>query len=257
MDHINNKFRLLPFALILLLTVSSCRSNNIASLPPPDKQCRSGSGWHGLFPGKSTQDDTVRELGEPLEKGRLKFDDQYRSYYAYKVDHGKVADYVHDRIFFRPDGVIDWMEIVEADRSGKFETVYSTVLQLGKQIDIVYTNSNYRPWITGGVGDISAGPDQIYVWSECGLLLDALGSKYSSNFQSKDLQCKSDRDSACTLIVRNPAPAYLGEGEPAADINSVVLMKIYFQPTVYSAFTQYYMYKMPYGLWYKYLPDNK
>ncbi len=235
MDHINNKLRLIAFALIVLITVSSCRSNNIVNLPPPDKQCRASLSWHGLSPGKSTLSDTVKELGEPLKKEGFKFNDQYRSYYAYKVDNGKVADYVHDYIFFRPDGVIDWMEIVEADRSGKFETVYSTVLQLENQVDVVYTNNNYRPWITG-IADINAGPDRIYVWSECGLLLDAIGGD-------------------CKLIVRNPAPAYVGEGEPAPNVNSIVLMKIYFQPTTYAAFTDYYMYKMPYGIWYKYLAD--
>jgi len=203
--------------------------------------------------------DTVKELGEPLKKEGFKFNDQYRSYYAYKVDNGKVADYVHDYIFFRPDGVIDWMEIVEADRSGKFETVYSTVLQLENQVDVVYTNNNYRPWITG-IADINAGPDRIYVWSECGLLLDAIGSNYRSVFQDNSLQCKLDTDNTntdgdCKLIVRNPAPAYVGEGEPAPNVNSIVLMKIYFQPTTYAAFTDYYMYKMPYGIWYKYLAD--
>jgi hypothetical protein len=218
-------------------------------------------GWHGLSPGKSTQSDTIKELGEPLEKGMLKFNDQYRSYYAYRVGSGKIADYVHDYIFFRPDAVIDWMEIVEADRSGKFETVYSTVLQLGNQVDAVYTNNNYKPWITG-VGDISAGPDRFYIWSECGLILDALGSNYRSAFQDNNLQCKLDTDStnsngACQLIIGNPAPAYLGEGEPAPNVNNIVLMKIYFQPTTYTAFTDYYMYKMSYGFWYKYLSDIK
>lgn len=242
------------------MTISACQDTQDASyLPTPDSKCNAELSWNGLIPGKSTREDVERVLGTPIEKGKLKFQDRNISYYAYKVNGGEISAYARDRIFFRSNGLIDWMEIIEADRNGQFEAVFDTVVQLGNKVDTVYSNNNYRPLVT--FGDVMGGPDQIYVWSACGLALDALPSSYSPSFQADRQECKPANSSdtisdICNLVPQHPNPSYMG-GQPGPDINAVVLMKFYFQPTSYKAFTETYMYRIPYGLWDEYLMKNK
>jgi len=257
---IDKKHRIIVCILLIAICLSACSNNqNAIRLPPPENKCSIELDWHGLIPGQSTRDDVVKTLGTPFEEGNLKFEDRKISYYAYKVNGGEISKYALDRIFFRSDGLIDWMEIVYADREGDFESVFDAVVQFGNRIDTVYSNNNYRPLST--FGDVRAWPDQIYVWSECGLALDALPSTYSPSFQSDRLECKSNNDDSvtldiCKIVTRYSNPTYLG-GERGPDANGVVLMKFYFQPTSYEAFAEFYMYKIPYGLWDDYLAKNK
>ncbi len=241
------------------MIISACKDKQgTIYLPTPENKCSTELNWHGLIPGQSTHEDVERTLGTPFEKGKFKFHDRNISYYAYKVNGGEISKYALDRIFFQSDGLIDWMEVIEADRNGRFEAVFDTVVQLGNKVDTVYSNNNYRPSFT--FGDVRGWPDQIYVWSECGLALDALPSTYSPSFQSDRQECKPTNGDLkldiCDLVPQHPNPTYAG-GQPGPDINSVVLMKFYFQPTSYEAFTEFYMYRIPYGLWDEYLMNNR
>lgn len=239
--------------LFVVTTITGCGSQNTVGLPSPETKCQVDLSWHGLIPGQSTREEVVKQLGKPAEKGKLKFGDKKISYYAYKVNGGEISKYGFDRIFFRPDGVIDWMEIIEADRNGKFETVFETVLRLENTVDVVYTNNNYRP--DSSFYDVLGGPDQIYVWAECGLALDALYETYGQPFQVNVPECdKSTQNNLCNLISRYPNPYNIG-GDPSPAVSGIVLMKFYFQPTSYNGFTDFYMYKIPYGTWDEFL-DN-
>ena len=163
------------FFLFLVLAVSlvSCADNqNETQIPHPERQCSTTVDWQELIPGQSTTKDVIRILGNPSKKGRIKFEDKRISYYAYDVDGGVIADYAQNRIFFTKDGVIDWMEIIEADSTDRVETVFDVVSLLGNELDVVFSNNNYRP---GGIYyDVFDGPTNIYVWSECGVALEAL-----------------------------------------------------------------------------------
>lgn len=250
------------FFCILLFFSACVKEKDIISLPTPIDNCNIKPDWHGLIPGQSTREDVINVLGMPAEKGKLKFEDRRISYYAYSVNNGEISKYAMDRIFFRPDGLIDWMEIVQADRNGRFEAVFDTAEQVGNNIDTVYSNNNYRPISTSEFRDTKGWPDQIYVWAGCGLAIDALPSAYSPLLQVENSECQINEGGnnvtldKCNLISKYPSPTFFG-GERGPDPNSIVLMKFYFQPTSYKGFTTYYMYKLPYGLWDEYLVNNK
>ena len=174
------------------------------------------------------------------------------SYYAYDVDGGVIADYAQNRIFFTKDGVIDWMEIIEADSTDRVETVFDVVSLLGNELDVVFSNNNYRP---GGIYyDVFDGPTNIYVWSECGVALEALPSYEASYFGTIKTGCEKGNMSPqmCNLSFRHRYPP-LDDADPHYDVNSIILMKFYFRPTSYQGFADYYMFKIPFRTWGEYL----
>jgi hypothetical protein len=238
--------------ILLVIFLSSC-VNNQDEIPiqPPERQCSAKIDWQGLIPGQSNTKDVIRILGNPSKKGRIKFDDKKISYYAYKVNDGVVAEYATDRIFFREDGVIDWMEIIEADRTDRVETVFDIVSLLGNELDIVYSNNNFRPGET--FYDVFAGLTDIYVWSECGVAIEALPLYEASYFGAIETGCEKGNTSSqmCNLSFRHRYP--LLSTDPHYDVNSIILMKFYFRPTSYQGFTEYFMYKIPFETWEEYL----
>jgi hypothetical protein len=129
--------------------------------------------WRGITPGESTRQDVINALGTPDHVGTKQFGDSRVSFYEHKVEGGVIAEFARDRVFFRSDEVVAWLEVVVADRDGTFHTVQEMIDQLGEVLDVVYWNNNYNP--SSRQFDVLAGPDQLYVWSECGLVpqLDA------------------------------------------------------------------------------------
>lgn len=251
---IGKVFRKLVFLIGIVSSTACANIEKTVNLPPPESKCMVEFDWHGLRPGQSTREDVEEALGMPFKKGKLSFDDRNISYYTYEVKGGEISKYAFDRIFFRSDGLVDWMEIIEADRNEKFVPVSDEVKQLGNEIDTIYLNNNYRP--QNPFPDVVAGPDHIYVWSECGLALDVIPSTYSQAFQADAIQCQPENtNDLCNLTTRHPNPYNVGK-DPQPDANSVVLMRFYFQPTSYEGFTQSYIYKIPYGLWKDYLAEN-
>jgi hypothetical protein len=256
MAHINKKLLLLICILLFIVSIFVVYANKESAiqLPLPTYTCNSKLNWHGLIPGQSNRDDVLNTLGEPTTRGRFKYEDSNISYFAYKVNGGEISKYTMDRIFFRSNGIVDWMEIAAADSNSGFTSLFDTVLQLGSNVDVIYTNNNYRP--SNNFIDVLFEPDRIYVWSECGLALDVLPSTYSPLLQVNQKECNTDEEriksDMCNIIPRHPTP-YNFIDEPEPDVNSLVLMKFYFQPTSYNAFAQYYMYKIPYGMWNKFL----
>ncbi len=243
--------------LVIAIIVVLVREQQVVHLPPPLEQCAAVLSWQGLIPGQSTRQDVINALGKPFKKGRIEFYDGYISYYAYPLDGGVISKYMQDRIFFRSDGVIDWMEIIEADRDGSFHTMLDTVKQVGNELDVVYSNNTYNPHYY--LPDIVAGPDRIYVWSACGLVLDVLPIIENPSFYTDGAECApSDKGNItpalCKLVTRYPNPYNVG-GDPGPDVNSVVLMKFYFQPTTYEAFTEHYMYRIWHGIWDEYIDE--
>jgi hypothetical protein len=252
---IGKMLKTIVLLIFLVIFFSSCVYNqDEIPVQPPERQCNAKIDWRGLIPGQSNMKDVIRILGNPSKKGKTKFEDRNISYYAYEVDGGVVADYVMDRIFFRTDGVIDWMEIIQADRTTKVETVFDLVLDLGNELDVVYSSNNFRPGES--FYEVLSGLNQIYVWSECGLALDALPTNSASAFGTIETGCKIGNESPqmCDLTFRHLYPPSSADYS-RYDINSIVLMKFYFQPTSYQGFTDYYMYKIPFRTWGEYLHE--
>ena len=162
-------------ALCVLFLVPSCSSSKTeASLPPPDATCPVILDWKGLIPGSSTRRDVISILGKPDRKSReLFYDWRIVPYYQYDVEGGVISDFAHDRLFFRSDGTLDWMEIIVSDRDGTFHSVRETIDRLGSSLDAIFKNDNFNPNSKFQV-DILGGPDKIWIWSECGIVVLAI-----------------------------------------------------------------------------------
>ncbi|MFZ6027933.1 MAG: hypothetical protein ACOYYS_09470 [Chloroflexota bacterium] len=188
-------------------------------------------------------------MGRPTTKGIEKIQNEFFSYYAYQVDRGIAAGYVQDRIFFRSDGIVSWMEVVVADRDGSYHSILESVEQFGNVLDVAYLNNNYDPTNKSQM-DVLAGPDQLYVWSNCGVVLDTLPNCSAETLNNSTNDDTRNKD----LTFRSPEPHDTG-GEPDPDVSNVVLMKFLFPPTTFDGFTDSYMYKIPFGLWDNYVRE--
>jgi hypothetical protein len=234
---------------IIIFTIGAYYTlfKKVATLPPPEGKCAISVNWNGIVPGKSTRQEVINALGQPQKWGLERVQDVTYFYFTYQVARGMVADYVQDRIYFRPGGIVDWMEIVVADRDGSYHSINEGVELYGNVLDVVYINNNYDPRNKFQV-DVLGGPDQLYVWSDCGVVLDTL-PRCSSEMLNGTLGSVPNNDlSGKDLVFRFPNPYHVG-GDPDPDVNNMVLMEILFPPTTYKAFTNSYMYKIPYGLW--------
>jgi hypothetical protein len=246
-------------ALGISLLVASCAASQVSEpLPIPDAACPLTIEWHKIIPGKSSRQDVIDAFGQPSQISNQQFGTVSTLVYIYKIEGGVISRFAQDRVFFRPDGVVDWIEAIVADRDGSFHPAQEVVNQIGSTLDTAYMNSNYDPSKPYPL-DVLAGPDQIYVWSECGIALD-VHNTCSSGEQGK-LGCQSSTDRipsntpiSSTLTMRYPSPYHLG-GEPSPSVNSVVLMEFLFSPTSYKGFTETYMRKIPYGSWDTYLRE--
>ena len=242
----------LPIVLAIGLLVAACKAPEMREpLPATDVTCPETLNWRGIVPGKSSRQDVMSILGSPSQVGNEKFGNKSMSFYAYKIDGGIVSRYAQDRIFFRSDGIVDWIEEVVADRNGAFLPAQAMIDQVGSTIDTAYVNSNYDPTDQFPV-DVLAGPDQIYVWSECGLALDMLEFCFPSKLGG--IKCLPPEDhikpgagvpTGVTLRYPNPYPGV----EPVTGAENAVLMRFLFPPTSYKGFTDFYMHKIPFGVW--------
>ena len=245
-------------ALTIGSLVAACTPSHAATPPPsPEMACPVVLDWHGLVPGRSSRQDVTRALGNPSQTGSQRFADANIPFFAYRIEDGKISTFVQDRVFFRPDGIVDWIEAVVADRDGKFHPAQETIDQLGSTVDTAYLNSNYDP-SNSHQYDVLGGLDQLYVWSNCGLALDVHAICYPS--ESGQLQCLPPNQ---VMYPRTPIPSTLTMRHPDPAVGDLimigwknaVLMKFLFPPTSYEGFADYYMHKIPFGLWDKFLRE--
>lgn len=243
---------LLVCAVIGILLAACVSSPAQVMLPTPEAPCQATFAWQGIVPGKSTQQDVIDALGPPLEKGAERFDQHTTPFYAYRISGGTATQFVQDRIFFRSDGVVDWLEVVVADRDGEFHSIRSMLDKLGNNLDAIYWNNNYRHY--SGQFDVLAGPDQVWVWSECGVALNTTGDCNSSNKAEplcseagNSMEPMTHTSTTLTLRYPNRLPEAFQVKDPSVDND--VLMMFLFPSTSYKGFTEYYMQKIPFELW--------
>ena len=152
-------------------------------------------------------------------------------FYAYMVREGEVAKYLQNRIYFRADGVVDWIEVVVGDADSSYHLISETAAHFGNILDTIYINSNYSPKTAPGTVQMDEilGFDQFYVWSECGLALDAVPVKAAPD--------------TIKLTTRDPNPQDgYGTIGLLPNKNSIVLIRVLFNPTTYKGFEDYYQY---------------
>lgn len=250
------------FFLLSMLIIACTGGRAQTVLPTPERDCPITLNWHGIVPGESTQKDVLKALGMPLNKGRERIDDYWLPFYEYKVQGGHVADFVSDRVFFRSDGTVDWIEAVVADRDETFHPVGETISELGDSVDTVYVNNNYRP-SNSPPFDIQGGPDQLYVWSECGIAVHALSYCLAKdgalncpilNKTRDELRDMSKIEASIGVAVTVRHPDEIGP-EPVPGFDNAVLMKFIFPSTSYSGFNEHYRYMIPFGIWNEYLRE--
>jgi len=245
----------IPLAISFLI-VACVPVEEKEARPTPERSCSTTLNWHGIIPGRSTQQDVINALGTPPKTGTERFDQSDVTFYAYPVDGGVVAQFAKDRIFFGSDGIVDWLEVTIADRDGEFHAVRDMLDDLSNTLDTVYWNNNYRP--ASRQFDVIAGPDQVYVWSECGLALNATG--HCSSSEADRVLCPQRGEQTgsvnpISLVLRYPNPFPQFSREPNPSVDNAVLMMFLFPPTSYEGFTKFYMQKIPFGLWYDFFQE--
>jgi hypothetical protein len=206
----------------------------VVDLPQPEQVCAKSIDWRGIKPGVSTKQDVVNLLGEPEDQGfkRMTATSGANSFpfYTYKVDGGEIPGFVKNRIFFRADGVVDWIEVIVGDQDGSYHKVSEIAAELGNTLDAFYINSDIGVYVEPGKWfETHRGPDYFYIWSACGVAIDALPINPIDN----------------ALTIRYPNEPR-GEVETSPNANSVILIKFLFIPTSYQGFKDYYLNKTPY-----------
>ena len=244
--------RTITLLAAICFLITACAPPPPDLFPKPDISCLHVLNWQGLIPGQSKRQDVIDTLGSPYETGEKLYVGGTYPYYAYQVNGGKIADFVQDRVFFNSDDTILWIEAIVADRDGVSHTVSETLASIGNIVDVAYWNSNYSPG--SGQPDILAGPDQIYVRSECGLAL--LVNEPCVQDITGEATCAGDQkvmQANSRLPTRYNYPFPGDELKPIASVNATVLMQFLFVPTTYDRFKEFYSQKIPFGLWADYL----
>ncbi len=238
---LNNVF--LPLLLLTLLSLSAACQSGLssegASLEAPEEICKtSPAAWQGIVPSRSTKLDVIDIIGQPVEKKRLSENKEAFLYPPFITIPG--ASYGNSTVF-RPDGVVDWIDIWVSNSDGKFHTVFETVEQYGSTLDVVYTN---------GVPDIF-GPDQVYVWSECGIAITAVG-KFDVKRSADEVLplARPVQIDKYQLKFRHPV-LVKSPYQTRADVNDIVVRQFLFQPTSFDSFREFY------ADWVPYLKDDR
>jgi hypothetical protein len=232
---------------VISLMLASVLFFRASTLPKPERACPVVLDWHGIKPGQSSQDDVIRSLGQPIQRGSYKFyDDQDIAFFTYPVSSGRVSQLLKHRVYFRSDGMVNWIEEIVADRDGPFYSAQETINQLGNELDVAYRNNSYIPNVWNY--DVLSGPDYLYVWAECGLALNVIESCAVA-----DHGCVNEpiKVVTSTLMLRHVATNV--QSKPMSGIDKVVLMRFLFPPTSYEGFAKFYEKRIPFGIWETYL----
>ena len=221
------------FLTILTIVLTSCqnKANNI-TLEPPENECQAeSSSWQGIIPGQSTQKDVVEILGQPAQKMRL----DGTNVFVYPPIL-KLASSYGNMIGFRKDGTVDWVDVWVLDHDGKFHTVTEVAYLYGTTLDRVYVNGSFDLF----------GPDQVYVWSECGVAITAVPEWTVRQSEDETLPIgESIKVNTSELDLRHPVPEQ-DSVQPNPDLDQIISRKFLFQPTSFDSFKTFYMDKLPY-----------
>jgi len=246
---------ILAFAAAVRYALQSSIGRDVTQLPLPTLTCKDQSiAWHGLVAGRSTRQEVLHQLGDPDEDQIVQRLDIKAQMYAYDVDSPLLLQFpeVKHRIYFRNDDVIDWMEIIVADTDGTWHPIRDFAERVGYDFDLAYSNNNAEY----GFIDVQGLPEKIYVWSECGIVLNAF--PHCIEDPIKILDCKSGYEQEIdTMFTRRQflegiVPSVLRKPNG----NDIVMTKFLFPPTTYQGFGTYYGKVIPFDTWYYYwYPD--
>jgi len=248
-------FKTLLVVIVVFMAISACIPKKLDySFPPSNAICPVSLDWKSIQPGKTTRQDVLHLLGKPDEQGTTKYvDGSVIPYFAYKIEGGEIARYMQHRIYFRSDGKVDWIEVIVADYDGKFHPVREVIDQLGDTLDTVYNNSTNNPFANFQI-DVKFGPDQIYVWSECGMALVAMNDIKLSSTGELDYSPVDFHD---PLILNYRYPEFSHSDYPVKDLDRLMMMKFLFSPTTFENYLEKYSFRIRFGLWDEFLRNRQ
>lgn len=241
----NKPISVVVLFLILILTGYLLLQKE-ENLPSTSVKCPLIGEWQGIIPGKSNQRDVISKLGIPYSRGFRIYDEQIYFFYSYRIPNGIIQKYVMDKVFFNLRGTVIWMEIGMADRDRKIHEVSEVSRLIGNELDTVYINNNFNPadYSPNYVRDVLGGPDQVYVWANCGTVLLAIPSYHG------DQQMIVTNEKTITkkdLTTSQPPIYHLGGIELNGD--AFLVIKFLFPPTSYDGFKNKFLHKIPYYGW--------
>jgi hypothetical protein len=227
---------LLTLTTLILLTLAACSlevSRNI-ELEPAESVCQTTpASWQGIIPGQTTVTDVVRILGQPLQKGHSSWGTDVFIYPPIRTIPG--ASY-GNRIGFRDNSTVDWIDVWVADLDGRFHTVAEIARVYSTTLDTVYVN---------GRSDLF-GPDQVYVWADCGIAVTAVSENVVRRSEGEDLPlAELPGVDVCQLTFKHPVHSQASM-QPRPDVQQIVFRKFLFQPTSLASFDEYYADVIPY-----------
>lgn len=214
----------------------------VPGLEPPESPCQVAAvPWQGIIPGRSTKTEVIDTLGEPVQKEQSASGIEI---YVYPPIVTNDISHYGNSIAFRHDDVVDWVDVWVLDSDGKFHTVAEFAQLYGISLDRVYVNER---------GDLG-GPDQVYVWSQCGIAITAV-HRGQEEAQVKDQALPSAEATEVDDYQLNfKYPVHPRASiQPRPDVRQIIVRKFLFEPTSFSSFEQFYADNIPYLLaWYYY-----
>lgn len=229
--------RLIVFTSVgfVLLGCQSLISSSDSGLATPESSCQvSSPSWQNIKPGLSNMEDVINALGEPLEKGRLP--NQGSDYFLYSPAITYLRVTYGNLIVFTSEGVVAWIDVWVSNSDGSFHSIVETVHQYGSTLDRGYIN---------GVLDMY-GPDQVYVWSECGVAVTVVDSSFLKRTTSEILPLTGSPETlSYVLKFRYPASNEYG-AQSSVSTDLIVIRQFLFEPTSFEMFLQDYEAQIPY-----------
>lgn len=227
----------LLLVLWLLLTAGSCRSECL-ELATPEGACKASlASWKGLVPGQSTKEDVERVSGQPIKKVNLR--ESNRFYYLYPPVIARLETSYGNKVVFRQDGVVDWIDVWVSNTDGKFHTVAEIAQKYGCVLDRVYLMEDLPEYSV-------VGPAQVYVWADCGIAITAVpGSFVGLSADEVPPRAESAGAESCTWTVRHPVHSQ-ATLQPRPSVEDIVIRKFMFQPTSFASFQEFYVDWIPF-----------
>jgi hypothetical protein len=216
-----------------LLSAFSCASCTVGGSEPepPEIACQGApASWQGIIPGQSTTTDVIETLGEPVQ-GR---DTRVFLYppIVFLVDGTSYGN----TIAFNGAGIVDWIDVWVLDSDGEFHTVGEMARIYGTTLDRVYVN--------GRLG--LSGPDQVYVWSHCGIAVTAVSEGRVKHSEDEILPlAEAVEANQYQLNLRHPVHPQ-DPVQPTVDVRQIVVRRFIFEPTSYASFVEFYAKEIPF-----------
>jgi hypothetical protein len=245
--------RLIKFAsaitiTIIIFVICILVLGDNAAIPQPLSSCSINMEWNGILPGKSNYRDVINQLGTPNLIGLERFGKKVYIYFGYNTKDEIKIGKASNRIYFSDNGKVDLIELPKLVKNYPPSEIKDISDIIGNNLDTVYMNNNYDPGLPSQY-DILGGPEQVYVWSNCGIAL--LGSPYCHKAPNDKVSCESTVDNNGGTDNNNELKAthepIIGYDDSISyESSALLLIEYIFPATNYDYYKSNYMFKIRY-----------